>query len=55
MTVMTLHQSYVTQCCSLFTLISYFGSVISVALMFTDSWCTYARWLFFGFFISRVI
>jgi len=50
MTVMTLHQSYVTQCCSLFTLISYFVSVISVALMFTDSSFTNARWLLYYLF-----
>jgi len=37
---MVLHQSYMTQYHSLFTLISYYATVFSFALMFTDGWLT---------------
>ena len=50
------HQSYMTQCHSLFALISYYAIVFSFILMFTDSWFTY--WVMFfalPLFISWVI
>jgi len=40
MTAMVLHQSYVTQRNSLFTLISYYVIVCSFALMFANGWFT---------------
>jgi len=41
MTAIVLHQSYTTQCHSLFTLISYYAIVFSFILMFTDNWSPY--------------
>jgi len=46
MTAMFVHQSYMTQCHSLFTLISNYAIVFSFALMFTDSWLTYCAMAF---------
>jgi len=40
MTALVLHQSYMTQYQSLFTLICYRAIVFSFALMFTDGWFT---------------
>jgi len=40
MTAMVLHQSYMTQHLSLFTLISCYAIVFSFALMYTDGWFT---------------
>jgi len=40
MITMIFHQSYLTQCHSLYTWISYYAIVISFSLMFTDSWLT---------------
>jgi len=39
-TAMVLHQSYMSQCHSLLTLISYYTIVFSFAPMFTDGWFT---------------
>jgi len=41
MTTMVFHQSHMTQCHSLFILISYYAIVLPFALMVTDSWFTY--------------
>jgi len=40
-TTIVLHQSYRTQCHSLFTLITYYGILFSFIIMFTDNWFTY--------------
>jgi len=40
MTATVLYQSYMTQCPSLFTLISYCAIVFSFALMFANEWFT---------------
>jgi len=46
MTSMVLHQSYMTQYHSLFTLISCYAIVFSFAVMFTDGWFTYCGMAF---------
>jgi len=38
---MVLHQSYVTQWHSVFTLIKYFAIVFSFIAMFTENWFTF--------------
>jgi len=56
MTATVVHQSYMTQCHALFTLISYFAIAFSFIVTFTDNWfpcCAMALGLLF--FISWVI